>query len=445
MTGHRVLQKRLGLPFAIAVCVGSVVGTGIMRAPGAIADMVPDPSIVMLLWVLGGAYVLLMCNVASEISSAIPRSGGQYVPVREGLGDAMGLLVGWTMWIGFVAANAAISIAAAEFLGTVVPWVADHVALSALAVTLAVTGLNWAGVEEGRQAQIVGTAIKIALLMAVVVVAVVMPAGDASSEVAAAPATTPEPLTLLAVLAGLQFVIAVYDGWYTTIYFAGEDKDPGRNIPRSLFQAALVVIFVYLAVNWALVRALDFEALRVSTLPMAAVIEAATGDAGRIIVGLLAFFMALSTLNGLVMATPRILYGLAEDGLFLKAALRVNRGGTPTFALAAGTLIAVPLLFSGSYVFVFRLMGALTLFATCLYVFSYFALRRKRSDLPRPYRARGHPWLPAFILIANVALVAAYVISDPISGLVMLGLIAVCVPIGLYLGTQRRRASQLPV
>ena len=444
MSEPRALHKTLGLPFAIAVCVGSMVGTGIMRAPGAIADMVPDPAIVMMLWLAGGAYVLLMCNVAAEISGMIPRSGGHYIPVREGLGDAMGLLVGWTMWIGFVAANAAIAIAAAEFLGTVVPWVEANVAVSALFITLCVTALNWAGVEEGRKAQIIGTAVKIAMLLAVVVVAFAIPTGEAAREVAAAPAAPPEPLTLLAILGGLQFVIAVYDGWYSAIYFAGEDKDPGRNIPRSLFQAALVVIFVYVAVNWALIRALDFTALRVSTLPMAAVIEAVSGNWGSIIVGLLAFFMAISTLNGLVMATPRILYGLAEDGLFLKSALRVNAGGTPTFALAAGTIIAVPLIFSGSYVFVFRLMGALTLFGTCLYVLSYFTLRRRRPDMPRHYRARGHPVLPAFILAVNVALVASYVLSDWISGLVMVGLIAVCLPVGIYLGRQNARTLPVP-
>ena len=177
---------------------------------------------------------------------------------------------------------------------------------------------------------------------------------------------------------------------------------------------------------------------------MAAVIEAVSGNWGSIIVGLLAFFMAISTLNGLVMATPRILYGLAEDGLFLKSALRVNAGGTPTFALAAGTIIAVPLIFSGSYVFVFRWMGALTLFGTCLYVLSYFTLRRRRPDMPRHYRARGHPVLPAFILAVNVALVASYVLSDWISGLVMVGLIAVCLPVGIYLGRQNARTLPVP-
>ena len=435
------LQKRLGLPFAIAVCVGTVVGTGIMRTPGEIANMVPDPTIVMLLWLAGGLYVLLMVNVAAEISAAIPRSGGHYIPVHEGLGDSMGLLVGWTTWVVGVAATAFLSLAAAEFLGTVIPWVADHVGMDAVLVLFGVTALNWAGVEEGRWAQIVSTGLKIALLVAVIGVALAMPAGAPSGEASPALATPVEPLSILAILAGLQFIVAVYDGWYLSIYFAGEDTDPGRNIPRSLFLSAAIVTVIYLAVNWALIRALDFEVLRQSTLPMATVIELATGRWGSVVVGLVAVFMALGTLNAIVMSNPRVLYGMAEDGLFLKSALKVNRGGTPTLALALGTVLAIPLIFSGGYVFVFRMAGAMVLFVSCLYVLSYFTLRKNRPDLHRTYRAKGHPVLPALALLINLALVTSFIISEPLSGAMMAGMIAICVPVGLYLKRQRRQSG----
>lgn len=438
------LQKRLGLPFAIAVCVGLVVGTGIMRAPGEIANMVPDPTIVLLLWLAGGLYVMLMANVAAEISSAIPRSGGHYIPVHEGLGNSMGLLVGWTMWVVGVAACAFLSLAAAEFLGTVVPWVANHVGSVAVFFLLSVTALNWAGVEEGRQVQIASTALKVALLLAVVGVALIMPAGTAVGEVEVAP-TKLEPLSILTVLAGLQFIVAVYDGWYASIYFAGEDKDPGRNIPRSLFQSAIIVTLIYLLVNWALIRALDFSVLRASTLPMATVIEAATGRWGSIIVALVAVLMALGTLNAVVMSNPRALYGMAEDGLFVKSALRVNRGGTPTFALALGTALTIPLIYSGGYVFVFRLAGAMVLFGSCLYILSYFALRVRRPEMVRPYRAKGHPVLPALVLLINLALLTSFVVTELISGAIMAVMIAICIPVGVYLQKQRRMTEKAQV
>ncbi|MEE4152628.1 MAG: APC family permease [Erythrobacter sp.] len=436
------LQKRLGLPFAIAVCVGLVVGTGIMRTPGEIANLVPDPAIVLMLWLAGGLYVMLMANVAAEISSAIPRSGGHYIPVHEGLGDAMGLLVGWTMWIAGVAATAFLALAAADFLALMAPILSNYVALVALLALAGVTALNWLGVEEGRWAQIVTTVLKLALLLAVVGVALAMPAGETTGQAVAAPVRV-EPLSFLTVLAGLQFIITVYDGWYASIYFAGEDKDPGRNIPRSLFQSAILVTVIYLAVNWSLIRALDFEVLRASTLPMAQVIETAAGRWGKVAVGLIAVLMALGTLNAAIMSNPRTLYGMAQDGLFLKAALKVNRGGTPTFALALGLVLAIPLIFSGGYVFVFRLVGAMVLFASCLYVLSYFALRKHQPDLERPYRARGHPVLPGLALAINLALLFGFVVAEPVSGAIMAAMIAICLPVGIHLKRARRRAEEL--
>ncbi|MGB3470456.1 MAG: amino acid permease [Erythrobacter sp.] len=432
------LQKRLGLPFAIAVCVGLVVGTGIMRTPGEIANMVPDPTIVMLLWLAGGLYVLLMANVAAEISSAIPRSGGHYIPVHEALGDSMGLLVGWTMWIAGVAATAFLALAAADFLALIAPAAADHAKIVALLVLFGVTALNWAGVEEGRWAQIVSTGLKLVLLIAVIGVALAMPAGEVGDGAAPAPAIV-EPISILTILAGLQFIVTVYDGWYASIYFAGEDKDPGRNIPRSLFQSVILVTIVYLAVNWALIRALDFETLRASTLPMAQVIEAAAGRWGTMTVGLIAVLMALGTLNAAVMSNPRVLYGMAQDGLFLKSASKVNRGGTPTFALALGFALAIPLIFSGGYVFVFRLVGSMVLFGSCLYVLSYFALRKQQPDLARPYRAKGHPVLPALALTINLALLISFVIAEPISGALMAGMIAICIPVSIHLKREKRQ------
>lgn len=435
------LQKRLGLPFAIAVCVGLVVGTGIMRAPGEIANLVPDPTIVLLLWLVGGLYVLLMANVAAEISSAIPRSGGHYIPVHEALGDSMGLLVGWTMWIAGVAATAFLALAAADFLALIAPVLADYTKIVALLVLFGVTALNWAGVEEGRWAQIISTGLKIALLLAVVGIALAMPPGEVGTGAAFAPAIV-EPISILTILAGLQFIVTVYDGWYASIYFAGEDKDPGRNIPRSLFQSAIIVTLIYLAINWALLKALDFETLRASTLPMAQVIEAATGRWGTIAVGCIAVLMALGTLNAAIMTNPRTLYGMAEDGLFLKSALKVNPGGTPTFALGLGFALAIPLIFSGGYVFVFRLVGAMVLFASCLYVLSYFALRKHQPDLDRPYRAKGHPVLPALVLLINLALLTSFVIAEPFSGAIMAGMIAICIPVSVHLEHEKRRLAR---
>ncbi len=159
------------------------------------------------------------------------------------------------------------------------------------------------------------------------------------------------------------------------------------------------------------------------------------------VTGLAAAIMALLTLNALVMTHPRVLYGMARDGLFLKSAMLVNRGGTPWAALLIGTVVPIPMILTGAYIFVFKIQVAIVVFAAVLYNASYFALRLKRPQMERPFRAIGHPVLPGLILAITIALFAAVVIADPVSGLWVAGLICICVPVGLHLEQKRRKAG----
>ncbi len=440
------LQKRLGLPFAIAIMAGSVIGAGILRTPGVVANEVPVFWAAMAVWALGGVYVLLSVNVASELTAALPRAGGMYVPVREAFGDGMGLLAGWANWVAYVAGGSALALAFAEFLALGIPAVSGFTASIAIGALLVVTAFNWLGVEEGRISNIVGLSIKLALLGGVILAAVVVevpPASTAASPIA--PLSAPgAAIGWVAFITALQIVLGAYDGWQGPAFFAEEDKDPARNIPRAFFTAAFMLLAIYLAINLCVFTVLDVATLRSSDLPVALLIEALLGPVGLKVTGLAAAIMALLTLNAIVMTQPRILYGMARDGLFLKSAMLVNRGGTPWAALLIGTMVAIPMVLTGAYIFVFKLGAATGIFAAVLYNASYFSLRLKRPEMARPFRAIGHPVLPALILGITIALFAAMAIADPVGGLWIAGLVGICVPVGLHLGRQRRKAG-LPV
>lgn len=386
--GRSQLQKRLGLPFAIAIMAGSVIGAGILRTPGVVANEVPVFWIAMLLWALGGVYVFLSVNVAAELTVALPKAGGIYVPVREAFGDSMGLLAGWAVWAGYAAGGAALTLAFADFLGSVVPFVAANKPTVAVIAMLAVTLLNLPGVEEGRVSNILGLAIKLSLLACVVIAAIM--AGPA------APATGDAPLGLagegsiigwVALITAFQIVLGAYDGWQGPTFFAEEDENPACNIPRAFFRSAAIIMVVYLVINLCVFTVLDLDLMRTSELPVAMVVEGLLGPAGHTLTGLAAAIMALFTLNALVMTHPRILFGLARDGLFLHHATYVNRGGTPWVAMLIGTAIAIPMILTGGYVFVFKIQVAAAILASVLYNAAYFTLRWTRPDLPRPFRA----------------------------------------------------------
>lgn len=441
------LQLRLGIAFALAVSVGNIIGSGIMRTPGLVADQVPSVWMLIALWLFGGLHTLLLANVASELITSFPKAGGSFVPVRAAFGETMGLLAGWTEWLARTGAIAALSAACANFVAMIVPAADVWAVPIAAAFALSLVALNWPGVREGQVAQITGSLLKVGLIVGVIIVAFVAEPTSVGEVVeragSAADSATPA-VGFLALVGAYQLIYGAYSGWQAPCYFVEEDANAVRNIPRALAGSILLVTAIYVALNVSLLAALDMDALRASDLPVALVIENAFGKSGGVLVALLAIVIVVVAINALVMSTSRILYGMARDGLFLSAALRVNRGGTPDVALGVTTIVALLLIFSGGFVFLFKLMAALASLVFLIYSVSLFALRHKFPDLPRPFRAIGYPLLPALACLLNSGLLIAFIAAEPVSGLYMLALIGVCVPVGIISHRRRQRLAATP-
>ncbi|HZG46025.1 MAG TPA: APC family permease [Allosphingosinicella sp.] len=430
----------LGFTFALAICVGSIIGGGILRTPGAVADRVVEPWLILLLWLAGGVHALLGANIVSEISTSVPQAGGLYVPTRRAFGDFAGLVVGWSDWLVNGAAAAALALAFADFAGLAHPFFASRETAVAVGILTLLFGINWLGVREGSVIQKLGSLAKCTLLFALVgTVFLLLPAAAAP----AAPSASPV-WTAAALVVAYQLVYGVYAGWPNAIYFIEEDERGAVNIPRAMGLSILLVTAVYLSVNAALLYALPVEALRSAELPAALALEQVLGGAGTVVIACLALVIVATCLNGMVMVLPRTLYGLGRDGLFVQAATRVNRGGTPDVALGLSALLATLLTVTGTFETVFLLMGALIMFMMVVTDTTLFALRIKEPRLERPYRAKGYPWLPALALILDMALFAAVLWAEPASGAYMLLLVAACLPIGLWLGRRNRGLKPVP-
>ncbi len=447
--GSGQLQKKLGFIFALAVGVGAVIGAGIMRTTGPVVDQVPFMGIVLGLWVLGGLHVLLAANVASELITCVPKAGGVFVPVRLAFGESMGLLSGWTYWLSLVAACAALSIVCANFLAIIFPSLAAYTVVTATCFVLAVFGLNWIGVREGGTAQTIGSCAKMIFLCIVIGIAFfVDPVQPVALTGLFAEANPPAPqvavpLSFLSIILAYQLIYGAYAGWETSINFVEEDEKALANLPRAIGLSILTITVVYFILNASLFKALEIQAIRTSDLPAALVLEQLFGSTGVVIVAALAILLAITALNASVMVTPRVLFGMARDGLFFSAALRVNKGGTPDFGLGVTAIFVILLIFSGGFEFVFRLMGALIIFGFVLYEASLFVLRKKLPDLDRPFKAIGYPYLPGFVLLLDTGLLIAFIVADPVSGMYMAGLTAVCIPIGIWLHNRRKQMAAI--
>lgn len=430
------LLKQLGFAFAAAVGLGSMVGAGLMRTSGAVVDQVPDPWLVIALWALGGLHILLAANVASELVTTIPKAGGIFVPVRAAFGDSMGLLVGWAMFLSVVAACAALSIVCANFLAILQPSLADHTATVACLFLIPLVIMNWLGVREGSMAQTIGSTVKLILLCGVIGIALLADPPDPGALSAAADDSAPA-LGVFAVITAYQMIYGAYAGWDSAMVFVEEDENALTNIPRAMALSIGAVAFVYVLFNIGMLRSLDLEAIRTSDLPIALVLGNIFGPGGAAAVAVLAIILASTSLNASLMISPRVLFGLARAGLFLPSATRVNAGGTPHVAFAFTAVLVVLLIFSGGFEFIFRLMAALIIFSFVIYDASLFQLRRTRPDLPRPFRAIGYPVLPGLLLLIDSALLIAFIAADPVGGLYMAALIAICIPVGYLLHRKR--------
>jgi len=424
------LPRRLGFWSAVAVLVGSTIGGGIFRTPAVIAGRVPEPVLMLVVWVLGGLLALCGALTYAELAAMFPRSGGVYVYVREGFGRLPAFLFGWTeLLLIRASALGAIATPFAEYLlrslgfdptrppyDGAVHWVA------ALAIVLTAT-LNYVGVRWSALLLNVTTAAKYGALALLVLLAFVVGQGSFGNfgEVGG---------PVRGGLFGLALVSVMwaYDGWGDLSFVGGEVKDPERNLPRALIVGTGAVVAIYLLVNAAYLYLIPIGAMAHSPLVAA---DAAQAIVGRLGVGLIAVVVMVatfSTLLGSMLTAPRIFFAMADDGLFFRRVARVH----PTFHTPSVAIVLTGML--GIVYVAFQTFQQLAdQFVVAIFPFyalaaaAVFVLRRRRPPavLPRAVRVLGYPVVPALFVLATLYMLGNALWQDPLhTGLAFLIILA---------------------
>jgi APA family basic amino acid/polyamine antiporter len=432
LSQRRSLLTVLGLTFGLAVTVGNIIGAGILRTPGDIATQLPTFWPFISVWIIGGLYALLGANALAELGTLVPRSGGQYVFVREALGDYAGLVVGWSDWVSTCGTTAFVSMVIGEYAIVLFPRV-RAVEVVALPVIAALTLVQWVGVKWGGRAQDLTSFLK-ALAFLVLIAACFWLGGRNPAASAIVPVR--EGSLLLAYIIALQAVIYTYDGWTSVIYFSEEVKEPEKNIPRSMFGGVVTVIIIYLLLNIAFLRVVPLGSIAGSKLAAGVVAQVLFGPYGDTILRALTIVALISALNSNVLMAPRVLFAMSRDGLFWHRATEVNKGGTPDVALLFSSLLASVFVLSGRVELVIAVLAFFFVANYALSFFSLFVLRR-RSFGGNPYRAKGHPFTTALALIASVAFLIGAIVSDTRNSLYALVVLALTIP--LYFLVKWRR------
>jgi APA family basic amino acid/polyamine antiporter len=391
------LRRILGIGFGLAVIVGSILGIGILRTPGLVAAQLHHPSTILLVWLIGGLYTLLGAACLAELGTMLPQAGGYYVYARRAFGNSVGFAVGWTDWLTYCSVLGYVSIAIGEFAGVLLPFLAPWAKAVAILALVLLVLLQWMGLRVSSRFQEVTTALKFVAFLVLVAVGLVI---------------------------ALQSVAITYGGWQSAMYFTEEDRDPGRNLPRSMMGGIVSVTVVYLLVNIALLRVLPVPDLARSTLPATDAAQRVLGSAGGTLITVLSLISLPPLLNAIMMVGTRILFAMGRDGLLWRRTATVNTGGTPGVATVITTAVAVALIATGTFQ---KLVAVASFFLAanyCVCCVALFVLRRREPDLPRPFRAWGYPWSAVVVLLGAAAFLVGTFAGDTANALLALLLVA---------------------
>lgn len=415
------LPRVLGASQAIAIVVGTIIGSGIFLIPTEMMRDTGSSSLVYLAWIVGGVLSLFGAMTYAELGAMLPYAGGEYVYLRGAYGDTTAFLNMWT-WFAVAKPGSIATIAVGlartlEFfpafhaLGDLIPGLPVPIYWSqvfAIAVTWLITGLNYLGIKKAADFQLVFTVLKAVLILIVVAFCFLSASGSWSNFSTRLPhATGGLNGFMLALIATLW----AYDGWNDLSMVAGEVRAPERSLPIALIGGLVIVGVLFMATNAAIQYVLPASAIAASPQPAVTALSAVAGARGA---GFVAAAMGLSilvTLNGTTMSGARIPFAAARDGLFFASFAKIqSRFQSPSTALVAQGLLATVLLLFLSR---FQQLFELTVFAEWLFYMlaasTIFIYRRKRPDLPRPYKVAGYPVIPAvFVVCAGAVLVSSY-------------------------------------
>jgi basic amino acid/polyamine antiporter, APA family len=423
---------------AVAVLVGSTIGSGIFRVPSSVAQDVGTLGAIGLIWVLGALVALFGALTLAELAAIFPRSGGIYVFLREAYGPLPAFLFGWTeLLVIRPSALGAIAVLFAEYAARMFALGEGSVRFIAASAIIILALTNVRSVVWGAMLNNAATIGKIAALAGIAIVAFIF--GNPSAGALAGPVAF-DPLSWGGFGVALIAVLWAYDGWADLTFIAGEVKDPERTMPRALLMGTGIVVLLYLAINLAYLYVLSIDEMAGSALVAADAATKIFGAVGATIISAAVMLSAFGALNGSTITGPRILYAMAEDRLFFKPIAWVHpRYQTPAAAILLCAALGVTYVMSRGFE---RLAGDFIIGIWPFYalaVGAVFILRRQRPDLHRPYRAVGYPIVPIVFLLASVLMLANSVIEDTRATLLNFGIILIGIPV-YYIWTRMRGA-----
>lgn len=425
------LLRQLGVVSASALVVSNMIGTGIFTTSGFLAGDLGDPKLVLGIWIVGALCALAGAFCYSELGVNFPSSGGEYVYLTNAYGPSWGFMTGWISFVaGFSAPIATSALAFSEYLGYFWPamrienaiykasfgsWsiVVGGGQLAAAVLIVFLTVLNVIGVQRSARFQTVFTTLKVAVIVALIVLGFTV--GQGSWEHFSQPAARTSSTPILAQFGiSLFWIYGSYSGWNAATYIAEELRKPERTLPMALTAGTIMVAILYFLLNAVFIYAVPLEEMK-GQIAIGTI--AARKMFGAEIAGLFGALMAaglVSTVNAMVTVGPRVYYAMAKNRAFFAAAGKVHpRWHTPMNAIVAQGIVSVLMTFVPFGLLFVYIAVTLNLFAG-LAVASIFIFRRRPNWQKLPVVSFAFPLVPGFFLIVSAWMYYVGITNEPV-------------------------------
>jgi APA family basic amino acid/polyamine antiporter len=449
------LVRQLGLFDSTMVMVGIVIGSGIFVTTGIMAKTLPSAGWILLAWITGGLLTMAGALTYAELGAALPDAGGQYVYLREAYGSMAGFLFGWILFLVYMTGGiAGLALAFAEYFGRLFPdlsvqstlfstsikiWggVTLPFRLSAgqlvgVAVIVILSGINYVGVSFGKAIQNLLTTLKIGVMLVLITLGFSLGKGTFPTLKLWSPDWEFGPL-IMGFGVALVAVTWAFDGWNNVNFVAGEIKNPRRNLPLALILGTLLTTVLYVLTNLVYLYALPVRdmigVVRIAEHTTSALFGTSTG----VLISTVVLVSVFGSLNGSILTGPRVYYAMARDGLFFRRAEQVHpRFRTPGFAVVIQAVWASLLTLVGTFeqIFTFAMFIAILFWIGA--AAAVFTLRKKRPDLPRPYKTWGYPVVPAVFILASAGILLNTLLEKPVEALAGIGLTLTGIPVYFF-------------
>jgi APA family basic amino acid/polyamine antiporter len=383
---------------ASSFVIASMIGTGVFTSLGFQLNDIQSIFPLIMLWIVGGVVALCGALSYSELGAALPRSGGEYHLLSRIIHPSIGFAGGFvSATVGFSAPAVLAAMALGTYFAAIFPafdpiWVACSMIL--IFHFLHAFSLKWGTLFQGWS-----TGIKVILIFIFIIAGFMMNDHQVIS-------ILPKPGDVKLIMSSgfavsLVWVYYAYTGWNSTIYFAGEVRNPQKDLPRSLLLGTSFVMVLYVLLNYIFLYTTPMSEMvgQVEVGYISGVRIFGQTGAGIIAIGI--SFLLLSTISSYVFIGPRIMETMGEDYSYIRILSKNNSQGIPIYAFILQLAICLLFIFTSSFEQVLMYTGIALIITNSATVAAVFVLRKREPELPRPYKVWGYPWTPILFLAVN--------------------------------------------